>query len=98
MPANAKVIENDLSKGIVIKDSKNNEWVWVVVPKTEVFTTAKSASEYNNIKADLIAYATDYREGKAGQGFSWTDEYYDGCGIADSGTYTEMYNKMLSSI
>ena len=36
----------------VIKDKNDNEWVWVEVPKT-VFTTAKNADDYNNIKADL---------------------------------------------
>ena len=88
MPANAEVIENDLSKGIVIKDSKDNEWVWVVVPKTTVFTTATKADETDKIKADLIEYATDYREGKAGQGCSWTDEWYakDGSTLVTAST------------
>ena len=98
MPTGTTVIEADLSKGIVIKDSKNNEWVWIEVPKTTVFTSAQSSIDYDNIKADLISYATDYREGKVGQGCNWTDEWYDGCGIADSGTYTTTYQKMLSSV
>ncbi len=97
MPKGATLIEGDATKGIVIIDSKDNEWVWVQVPKT-VFTTATKADEYDKIKADLISYASTYREGKAGQGWNWTDEWYDGCGIADSNTYTEMYNKMLSSV
>ena len=92
MPSGATVIEADPSKGIVIKDSKNNEWVWIEVPKTTVFTSATASEQYDNIKADLIAYAgEDYRD-------SWTDEWYDGCGIADSGTYTTTYRKMLSSV
>ena len=98
MPSGATVIEAEPSKGIVIKDSKNNEWVWIEVPKTTVFTTATASNQYDNIKADLIAYATDYREGKAGQGYKWTDKWYDGCGIADSETYTTTYQKMLSSV
>ena len=98
MPSGATVIEADPSKGIVIKDSKNNEWVWIEVPKTIVFTSAQSSTDYDNIKADLIAYATDYRKGSASQSYSWTDEWYDGCGIADSGTYTTTYQKMLSSV
>ena len=97
MPKGATLIEGDATKGIVIKDSSNNEWVWVEVPKT-VFKTATKADEYDKIKADLIKYASIYREGKAGQGRYWTDEWYDGCGIADSSTYTETYNKMLSSV
>ena len=91
MPSGATVIEADPSKGIVIKDSKNNEWVWIEVPKTTVFTSAQSSTDYDNIKADLIAYATEYRG-------SWKDEWYSGCGIADSGTYTKTYQKMLSSV
>ena len=98
MPSGATVIEADPSKGIVIKDSKNNEWVWIEVPKTTVFTSAQSSIDYDNIKANLITYANDYREGKVGQGRYWTDEWYDGCGIADSGTYTTTYQKMLSSV
>ena len=98
MPSGATVIEADPSKGIVIKDSKNNEWVWIEVPKTTVFTSAQSSIDYDNIKADLISYATDYREGSVVQVYNWTDEWYDGCGIADSGTYTTTYNKMLTSV
>ena len=93
MPTGATVVEADPSKGIVIKDSKNNEWVWIEVPKTTVFTSAQRSIDYDNIKADLIAYASDYRS-------SWTDEdeWYDGCGIAGSETYTTTYQKMLSSV
>ena len=93
MPTGTTVIEADPSKGIVIKDSKNNEWVWIEVPKTTVFTSAQRSIDYDNIKADLIAYASDYRS-------SWTDEdeWYDGCGIAGSETYTTTYQKMLSSV
>ena len=97
MPKGATLIEGDATKGIVMIDSRENEWVWVEVPKT-VFKTATKADEYDKIKADLIKYASIYREGKAGQGKSWTDEWYDGCGVADSSTYTETYNKMLSSV
>jgi len=104
MPAGSTVIESDPSKGIVIKDENENEWTWVEVPKTTVFKTAQNATDYANIKTDLINYATTYREGKAGQGASWSDEWYEGCGIVAEGektaeqVYTEKYNKMLSSI
>ena len=88
---------NTVAKGLVVKDSNDNEWVWVEVPKT-VFTTATKSDEYDKIKADLIAYASDYREGAEGQSLDWTDEWYEGCGIDSSETYTKMYNKMLSSV
>ncbi len=61
--------------GIVMIDSNDNEWVWVEVPAT-VFTSATNSTDYDNIKADLISYASDYREGAKGQGCNWTDEWY----------------------
>ena len=98
--------------GIVMVDSNGNEWVWVEVPAT-VFTSATSSTDYDNIKADLIAYASDYRG-------SYTDEWYamdgktvvtasteglteaqkllnNGCGLTYN-EYNTNYNKMLSSI
>ena len=83
VPANSTVVEADASKGIVIKDSNNNEWVWIEVPKTTVFAdltidTKNTLTEqnYTDIKNKLIAYAGVYREGKLGQGCNWTDEWY----------------------
>ena len=98
--------------GIVMIDSNQNEWVWVEVPAT-VFTRATSSTDYDNIKADLIAYASDYRK-------SYTDEWYaedgktlvtastegltdaqkllnNGCGLTYN-EYNTNYKKMLSSI
>ena len=98
--------------GIVMVDSNQNEWVWVEVPST-VFTKATSSTDYENIKADLIVYAKDYRD-------SWTDEWYamdgetlvtaskegltdvqkalnNGCGLTYN-EYNTKYQKMLSSI
>ncbi len=74
---NIEVIESDASKGIVIKDKNDREWVWVEVPKT-IFTTANSSTDYTNIKNDLITYAGVYRKGSATQNLSFTDEWYDG--------------------
>lgn len=88
---------NTVENGLVVKDSQDNEWVWIEVPNS-VFTTATNNTDYDNIKADLIEYAKDYRKGSSTQDLDWKDEWYEGCGIADSTTYTEMYNKMLSSI
>ena len=98
--------------GIVMIDGNQNEWVWVEVPAT-VFTSATSSTDYDKIKADLIAYASDYRK-------SWTDEWYamdgstlvtastegltesqkllnNGCGLTYN-EYNTKYQKMLSSI
>ena len=104
VPANSTVIEADANKGIVIKDKNNNEWVWIEVPKTTVFsdltidtTGTLTEQNYTVIKSKLISYATTYREGKSGQGCNWTDEWYNGCGMT-SDEYTTAYQKMLKSI
>ncbi|MCI8616955.1 MAG: Ig-like domain-containing protein [Clostridia bacterium] len=94
---NIQILEDDASKGIVIKDKNNREWVWVVVPKT-VFTTAKSSTDYTNIKANLITYAGVYRKGSASQSYNWNDVYGLYTGVNNSTTYTTMYNKMLNSV
>ena len=104
VPSNSTVIEADANKGIVIKDKNNNEWVWIEVPKTTVFsdltidtTGTLTEQNYTVIKSKLISYATTYREGKSGQGCNWTDEWYNGCGMT-SDEYTTAYQKMLKSI
>ena len=103
VPENSMVLEDDANKGIVIKDKNNNEWVWVEVPKTTVFsdltidtTGTLTEQNYIDIKNKLITYATTYREGKSGQGCDWTDEWYNGCGMT-SDEYTTAYQKMLKS-
>ena len=97
VPANSTVVEADASKGIVIKDKNNNEWVWIEVPKTTVFsgltidtTNTLTDQNYADIKNKLIDYATTYRA-------SWTDEWYNGCGMA-SDEYKAAYQKMLKSV
>ena len=104
VPANSTVVEADASKGIVIKDKNNNEWVWIEVPKTTVFAdltidTKNTLTEqnYTDIKNKLIAYATTYRKGSATQSYNWTDEWYNGCGMA-SDEYKTAYQKMLKSV
>ena len=84
VPANSTVVEADASKGIVIKDKNNNEWVWIEVPKTTVFagltidtTTELTEQNYNNIKDKLITYAGVYRNGSDSQNRNdWIDEWY----------------------
>ena len=99
-----EIIEDDASKGIVIKDKNDREWVWIEVPKT-IFTTASNLPENSTeeqlnaaIKADLIAYAGVYRKGSASQNENWSDTWYSGCGVADATTYNTMYNKMINSV
>ena len=97
MPTGGTIDKNtNEDTGIVMVDSNGNEWVWVEVPAT-VFTSATSSTDYDNIKADLITYASDYIEGRKGQGCNLTDEWYDGCGLTKD-DYNTNYKKMLSSI
>ncbi len=83
VPAGSTVIEPDASKGIVIKDKNNNEWVWIEVPKDTAFsdltintTNTLTEQNYTDIKNKMISYAQTYREGAKDQGESWTDEWY----------------------
>ena len=105
VPENSTVVEADANKGIVIKDKNDNEWVWVEVPKTTVFSdltidTTKELTEqnYTDIKNKLITYAGIYRKGSASQDkSSLTDEWYNGCGMT-SHEYITAYQKMLKSV
>ena len=90
VPAGSTVIEPDASKGIVIKDKNNNEWVWIEVPKDTAFsgltidtTNTLTEQNYTDIKNKLIAYAKKYREG-----YNWTDEWYakDGSTLVTAST------------
>ena len=84
--SNSTVIEDDLDKGVVVQDSKNNEWTWIVVPKS---VTASSTTD-GDIENALIGYARKYRE-------DFSDTWYEGCGLSQS-KYEENYSKMLQSI
>ena len=84
--SNSTVIEDDLDKCVVVQDSKNNEWTWIVVPKS---VTASSTTD-GDIENALIGYATKYRE-------DFSDTWYEGCGLSQS-KYEENYSKMLQSI
>ena len=70
MPTGAYIDTNtNEDTGIVMIDSNKNEWVWIEVPTT-VFANATSSTDYDNIKADLIAYVKDYTNSR------YIDEWY----------------------
>lgn len=84
--------ENQISKGLVIKNSNTNDrYVWVEVPKT-IYETAQSETDYEKIEKDMINYAIDYRDD------NYTDSWYDGCGISSETEYNDLKNKMLESV
>ena len=90
--SNSTVVEDDLDKGVVVKDSNNNEWTWIVVPKS-IYTTATSSTDYANIEKDMQTYANKYRS-------SFTDEWYSKAqhGFVSAGEYNNHKNAMLKSV
>ena len=108
MPEGAHIDESTNSDtGIVMIDSNQNEWVWVEVPST-VFKKASYSTDYDNIKEDLVEYASYYREydrdddwneyvnsnSESGSGY----DLYDAIGISSIYDYNYKYQEMLSSI
>ena len=105
IPSNVKeIVEADANKGIVIKDKNENEWVWVEVPKTTVFSGLNidvngtfTSQNYTDIANKMITYAGVYRKGSVNQECNWTDEWYDGCSLTQQ-EYIEAYQSMLKSV
>ena len=105
IPANVKeIVEADANKGIVIKDKNENEWVWVEVPKTTVFSGLNidvngtfTSQNYTDIANKMITYAGVYRKGSVNQECNWTDEWYDGCGLTQQ-EYIKAYQSMLKGV
>ena len=83
MPSKVEILENDANKGIAIKDSNNNEWVWVEVPKIAAFgdltidtTQELTEQNYNDIRDKLTEYVGIYKKGNKNQTHNWKDEWY----------------------
>ena len=101
MPEGSIIIEGDASKGIVIKDKNENEWVWVEVPKTIYTnsayltdaTTPTSNTDYTNIEKIMQNYVAAYRQN------GYKDEWYseEQHGLKQT-QYNELKQKMLTSV
>ena len=84
--------EDEISKGLVIKNNETDDrYVWIEVPKT-IYETAQSEKDYENIEKDMQKYASEYRDGSS------SDNWYNGCGISNSTEYVNLKNKMLKSV
>lgn len=84
--------EDEISKGLVIKNNETEDrYVWVEVPKT-IYDTAQSEKDYENIEKDMQEYAKDYRAD------NYSDNWYSGCGIENSTEYLNLKNRMLRSV
>ena len=101
LPTGATVVEKDLSKGVVIKDSNGNYWTWIEVPKTIYENTAynggtapTSSTDYAKIESTMQKYAEAYREA------GFTDEWYSEAqhGFASAEEYNNHKNTMLKSV
>ena len=79
------------------KDSNNNEWVWIEVPKSVTASVTEDNDIYDALRdycKDVIAKTgTDYKTSTAG----FTDSWYDGCGLGEE-EYNTTKSKMLNSI
>ena len=87
--------EGDLSKGLVIKDASQNEYVWVEVPTTIYDNTTynnngankpENADDWEKIKNCLKEYTADYSNS------AFKDTNTDGT------TYSDDYKNMLKSV
>jgi Tfp pilus assembly protein PilE len=97
---NSTIISNNPDTGIIVKDSNNNEWVWIEVPKSIYAdatynggTVLTSSEDYAKIESTMQAYASTYRG-------SYTDTFYSTAqhGFADATEYNNWKNSMLKSV
>ena len=101
LPTGATVVESDLNKGVVIKDSNGNEWTWIEVPKS-IYTNTEynggtaptSSTDYEKIESTMKKYAEAYRAS------GYTDEWYseEQHGFASAEEYNNHKNAMLKSV
>ena len=87
--ATAEILSNNIEEGLVIKDEKDNEWVWVEVPKT---ITANAKTEAA-IEANLKNYVSTIYTRPGG----YSDKYSSGKGLTEE-EYLEKKSEMLKSI
>lgn len=85
--------ENTIDGGLVVKDSQNNEWVWIEVPKG-IYKTAKTSDDYEKIEKDMQDYVKNYREE------NYLDTWYSEGqhGFSNSTEYNNWKNSMLKSV
>ena len=80
LPGNdfSQVSGTTLDNGLVVTDG-TNYWTWIEVPKTAVFKTATSETDYDKIEDDLEAYTRTLLSRNG-----YTDQWYDGQGKTES--------------
>ena len=93
--------ENTIDEGLVVKDSNENEWVWIEVPKSiyknteyNEGTAPSSSEDYTKIESVMQAYASAYRADGYTDTFSSTAQH----GFTDATSYNNWKNAMLKSV
>lgn len=84
---------NAVNKGIVIKDTNENEWIWIEVPQN----ITEEASTDEEIEEALQEYVEGYRYENETDEYEWEDQYFEGCGMTEV-EYNALKSKMLQSI
>ncbi|MCI8384592.1 MAG: formylglycine-generating enzyme family protein [Clostridia bacterium] len=94
LPEGAQKIEGtNLDTGLVIKDSNDNEWVWVEVPKS-IYSEVTTSTDYTEIETAMQNYASNYRQS------AWVDTFYstEQHGFTNEIEYNNHKNSMLESV
>lgn len=104
LPDGAEVVEDDLEKGVVIKDSNGNEWTWIEVPKSIYSnieynggTAPTSSTDYAKIESTMQKYTKHYRIAAE---TTMTDEWHSEAqhGFTSAEAYNNHKNAMLKSV
>ncbi|MCI8636342.1 MAG: hypothetical protein HFJ36_00450 [Clostridia bacterium] len=94
LPEGATQVEGtNLETGLVIKDSNDNEWVWVEVPKS-IYNTTTTSTDYSAIETAMHIYTSDYRNSSCSDTFYSTEQH----GFSDATEYNSWRNSMLKSV
>ena len=95
--------EGTIDAGLVIQDTKGNEYVWVVVPRTTAVyattglgKTTFTDADYINIETDLKNYTSIYRNGTNYSDTWYADDKNEGW-LSET-EYKALKNKMLKSV
>ena len=83
--------ENSIDEGLVIVDSKGNEYVWIEVPES-IYTNAANDTDYANIESDMRKYAQKYNSNYLDV---WASENLQGL---TSKEYEDLKESMLKSV
>ena len=96
--------EGTIDTGLVIQDGSENEYVWVVVPRTTAVyattglgKTTFTDTDYTNIETDLKNYTSTYVTASGYSDVYYADDKNVGW-FADATAYNNLKNSMLKSV